>query len=1372
MKKYRFLLCLFGFLLSTTLCAQIGKLFTTNMGLPSSMVNKVFQDKRGIIWIATDDGLTSYNGAKFTTYKQNRDKEFSLVSNYVKTIADDSKGNLYVGTLTGAQLYDFATDKFLDIVLLGFNNDTVPANVTTIIERRSGDILIGTSGYGVFRLDADRNSLVARPIDLPVSSTLINLIYEDRNDYLWVGSGASNQELVCIDANNQIKKKFDAEKAVWNSISSICEDTSGILYVGSLEKGLFRYDEKIENFQHILYSRDSALPIKELYLANQNEIYIGTDGCGMKVYDIDERQIKESNFQFASFNINTSKIHSIVKDKVGNIWMGFYQKGVMLFPAITNEFRYIGRNSITNNIIGSNCVMSVFKDHEGALWVGTDNDGIYRIDSDYKKAKHYPSVRKPNSVPPTSMAIFEDSERNLWIGSYLNGMVKMDPKTGHCDYSYKLVDHESNYTKNVYCFAEDKYKRLWIGTMGGGLYYMDLKTSNIVRCKTPTTNEDFSEDSNVLQNQWVNCILVSNDKSKLYIGTYDGMACLDIETLSFVSTYKKNKLLSGRIIFSIYESHDGQIWAGSSTGLIHFDPLTGNITEYTLKNGLPNNSISAIKGDNNDNLWISTNYGMAKLNMTTKNIVCYYSGDGLLGNEFTKGTAYVDEKNNEFVFGGVDGITYFNPERIVNPYQKPEVYITDFYINNVSVKKDVKSGKYTIIDTSVMDAKEFHLSHYDNSFSIELSAMEFSNPERITYLYSFDGGAWVNLQTGLNRLSFNNLLPGKYTFSVRAKNYTSISDPKTITIIISPAWYASVWAKIIYVLIGLIILALLVMQARQRYRNHQKMLKHMHAEEINEAKLQFFMNISHEIRTPMSLIISPLRQLMNTDKDVERQKTYRLINRNSERIISLINQLMDIRKIDKGQMLLKMKEVDIVSFINDLKYTSEYQAKRKNISFNFYSDFEEFKIWIDPKNFDKIILNVLSNAFKFTPENGTVNLYLRQGNDPMASGAMKRFVEITVEDSGIGIEESEMEQIFERFYQIRNHLNNSNIGTGIGLHLVHSLVELHHGLIYVKNNEGKAGCHFVVRLPLGKDHLKPEEIDELQVYTPAMVDKDFVDNWLIDDSEVEKTRTKTSYRVLLVEDDEEIRKYICEALSDEFIMIESHNGKDALGKIQKKAPDLVISDVMMPEMDGLTLCRKIKQNIMLNHIPVVLLTAKNREEDNIEGLDTMADGYITKPFNINILRKTVQNLIKSRELLRNTFSGNQNVESQISKIEIESPDDKLLKRIMKVINQNISNQNLNVEMLANEVGISRVHLHRKLKELTNQSTRDLIRNVRLKQAALMFADKRHNVTEVANLTGFANVAYFSTAFKELYGISPTEYMDLQHKDTDDDETNV
>lgn len=1359
------ILCLIGLWASILCHGQTGRLFTVDNELSSSMINSLFQDKNGIIWIATEDGLNKYDGAKFTIYKHDKENEHSLLNNYVRFLFEDSKGHCYVGTLSGLQSYDSATDQFTDIPLIQTNGEVAPTNVAYMMERKNGEILIGTAGLGVLRIVENNRKLEARQLDDFIPSKIVNLLHEDKRGNLWVSTG--DKGLFCITPKKKSLNFLTELNTMRISLTSICEDSEGNIYVGTLGKGLFRHDINTGRFDAVPYPANPDLPIKSLYQPNSKEIYIGTDGNGMKLYDIQKKEIVESKLNVTTFDLNKSKIHSIMKDRTGNIWLGFFQKGVMLVPAVTNAFKYIGYKSAQKNSIGSSCIMAVCKDHTGTLWVGTDNDGLYKVNKNGEQVAHFAHTKDASSVPSTIMSIYEDSKHNIWLGSYMQGMAKLDPNTGHCQYVRQLAG-DNPYSSNirVYCFAEDNQENLWIGTMGAGLYRMNLNTGETTQYTEG--NSPNNTKANVLPSLWITSLLHTQD-NRLYIGTYNGLGCLDLNSMNFTSVFHSNKLFPNSVIYAIHEDKDGNIWIGTSEGLKFMNIGTQETHDYTIKDGLPGNVICAIVGDKNNNIWISTSYGLARFNPEHKNFISYYANDGLQGNEFSKGAVYVDT-NGEIIFGGVNGVTYFNPSEITGTTPKPNIYITGFYIHDKSVKKGMKSGGKEILEGSVMEADRFQLSHNDNSFSIEFSTMEFGNPERITYQYAINDERWITLRPGINRVSFSDLAPGVYHFSVKAKDYMTFSDTKEITIIISPAWYASTWAECFYALTCLAIIYFIIMQIRHRYRIRQEILEHVHAEQINEAKLQFFINISHEIRTPMTLIISPLQKLMAADKDSERQRTYHAIYRNAERLLLLVNQLMDIRKIDKGQMNLKFQETEIVSFIHELYSNFEYQANAKKITLNFLPETDELFAYVDPKYFDKAILNVISNALKFTLENGEINIYLRTCHNSSASKPLQNYFEIVIEDNGIGINENEIGRIFDRFYQIRNNINNSGVGTGIGLHLTRSLVELHHGTIEVANNQDKKGCHFIIRLPLGKEHLAAEEIEEhtdnvLQlVHASAPV---MTSDSIINDEE-NKIRSKSKYRVLVVEDDEEIRKYICHELSTDFHTSESINGKEALDKILKKAPDLIISDIMMPEMDGLTLCRKIRQNVTINHIPIILLTAKTSEEDNLEGLETGADAYVVKPFSIDILRKTVESIIKRRELLRNSFSGKQEQTDKVQRIEAKSPDEKLMERVMNVINAQLSNPNLSVEMIAGEVGISRVHLHRKLKELTNQSTRDFIRNIRLKQAAALLAEKRHNITEVATLTGFSNMTYFSTAFKELYGMTPTTYME-KHLDSSEEE---
>ena len=669
-------------------------------------------------------------------------------------------------------------------------------------------------------------------------------------------------------------------------------------------------------------------------------------------------------------------------------------------------------------------------------------------------------------------------------------------------------------------------------------------------------------------------------------------------------------------------------------------------------------------------------------------------------------------------------------------------------------------------DTSVIASDRFDLSYRDNSFTIQLSTLTYDTPEHITYIYQINNEAPVRLQPGKNEITFSHLTPGTYKFRIKAERNSVQTEERVFTVVVHSPWFRTWWAYCLYaLLLGVGIWQYL----RQRSRSEQDRLRlqeHIHAEEMGEAKLRFFMNISHEIRTPMTLIITPLLSLMKQDDDPHRRSVYETIRRNAERILSLINQLMDLRKIDKGMMQMHMSKTDLVPFVQDIYTLFEHQAQMKRVSFRYEHDTDQLPVWIDRRQFDKVVVNILSNAFKFTPPGG--DILIRVSHDD-------QHATIAVSDNGEAIPEDKIQHIFKRFYQTTTHANDRNTGTGIGLDLTRSLVELHHGTILARNlnaeeastlltGDSKQGVEFVVTIPLGKAHLSEDEID---VEAPAdnslaQAELNGVEeeemNKLLDNDSAEWNAEKNRRQIIvIVEDDDEIRDYLTQELSGDYDIRSCTNGREALAETLKCLPDLVLSDVMMPEMDGNTLAATLKTNPQTNHIPIVLLTAKNRDEDKLEGLGTGVDAYIVKPFNMDILRRTIVNLISSRRMLRLKYGRNDELESKVQKVEMKSPDEKLLERIMKVINENISNSDLSVDTIASTVGISRVHLHRKMKELTGQTPHDFIRNIRLKQAAHLLSTGDMNVTEVMYACGFSNSASFSTIFKRFYGMTPRDY---------------
>jgi signal transduction histidine kinase/ligand-binding sensor domain-containing protein/DNA-binding response OmpR family regulator len=1331
---------------------QSAKLFSVDNGLSSSMVTDIHQDRSGFIWVATEDGLNRFDGIKFTVYRHDKANAPGVSSNFIHVLFEDNAGRMYTGSIHGLQYYDQATDSFETIPLMIGQSKLGNVRVLTICQRQNGDILVGTSGHGVFKVESRGPQLYAKQLDIKIPSNLIIHLFEDNDQNLWVSTEDRGLHRFVKSSLRSGKSYFVSKKIQNNIITSLCQDKYGRVFAGNMVSGLFQYNITNDSFQAIPSNENDPLPIADLRVNANGQILIGTRGKGMKYFDSVSGKILDMNHNVNNFDFAKSKVFSIFEDNSGNTWLGIYQKGLLLLSVNTNRFGYMGYKSAGNNLIGSSAVKALFEDSNSTIWVGTDNDGLYALPHGSKNSKHYFKSTENPSAPENVMTVFEDSEKNLWTGSYLTGLSKLDRKTGKFTYSDALIDKNGDNVQRVFDIKEDAQKRLWIGTMGSGIFSMDLRTGK-------TENLDDLDgkinrlSENMLPNSWVNCLLISKD-NKLFIGTFNGLSCLDLDTRSFVSTFGVNSLLKGVVIYSLFDDDKGNLWAGTSQGLKKISRATKAITTFDMSNGLPSNLIGAVKGDQAGNLWLSTNRGLSKMDgrdllLESNTFVNFYSADGLQGNEFSQGAAMVT-KTGEFYFGGINGITYFKPEEIRISGKRPAVRIVDLYIHDKAVKKGMKSGRYMIVDTTVSSAKEFNLAHYDNSFSLEFSTMDFIDAERVSYMYAINDNHWTALRTGTNRLTFDNLAPGKYQFRLKAKSSKTDSEQTQVTIIIHPAWYFSVWAWLVYALLTLLAGIYIFITFKNRRLVKQEMLAHLRREEVNEAKLQFFINIAHEIRTPLTLVVSPLQKLQSQDYNAERMHLYEIMGRNTKRILDLVNQLMDIRKIEKGQMSLQFSNVEMVDFTKEICLLFEEQIETKNIDFVVDMPAEKIFAHIDPLNFDKVLINVLSNAFKFTPKGGKIRVALSTKNASL--GGDQSELILAIEDSGPFIDQHETERIFDCFYQSDHHRDYNRYGTGIGLHLVKQLVELHGGQIRAENM-AENGCRFVIRMPVEKAGVTETDLTG-QPATANQVSEEFA----LAHVHRNKPRKKAK-RLVIVDDDSEICNYLTDEMSGEFTVSSYANGEEAYKAIMREIPDLIVSDVMMPVMDGMALCKKIKTNPLVNHVPVILLTAKTAESTNAEGLEMGADAYITKPFNVEILTKTIKGLIKNRQILKNNDNEQHYQEEFISKVNIKASEEKLLEKVHLLIDRNLSNPELSVEMISNEIGISRVHLHRKLKELTNLTTRDLIRNIRLKQAAELMTVKGLTVSEVAFAVGFANVNSFSVAFKELYGVSPTLFAE-------------
>jgi len=1334
------------------LFSQTIRFYSSDGELSSSLINQIYQDKRGFIWVATQDGLNFLDGRSITVYRKKQDDSTSLKNNYVKALFEDSSGSFWVGCINGLQRYNRNTDSFQEIFLYKDDGTRAFPHVMSIIERRNGEIWLSTSGSGVitFRKGSMHYSNET-VLNSRLCSQFLTILFEDSKGRIWIGS--ENNGLSCYNPETGRLLQFSGLESQIGShtVFTFCEDGDGTIFIGT-SKGLYTLDEK-GTLYHVPYSHPTQnYPVRSLLARSDGKILAGTDGNGFKLFNPATRRLDDYELTSTPFDFSKTNILTILEDNNRNLWAGVLQKGVLFIPGNSNNFRYYGYRSFDNNFIGSYCVSSVYKIRDGRLLVGTVNDGLYVIDPQRQKSKHYSPVDRTGSVPGTVVHIFEASDGTVWLGSYMNGLSRFDVNTGRCTY---YPNHISNHPANdkVYAIAETADGKLWIGTFGNGFFRFDPLSG---KYETHYFQQPGEPPGNQLSNNWINN-MVCDHQGRLWLGTYKGASCFDPYSGKFVNYYEDPDGFPSNVVSSLKMMADSHIWLGTDGGLVCLNPETGQIKTFTTADGLSNNTICGIACDTQNNIWVSTYSGISKYSVESNSFVNYFASDGLQGNEFKKGANFMAD-DGEIFFGGTNGITSFYPHEIQPGERNLQAYITAFYLFDKKVVAGQKSGKITIIDRVMLDATHINLRSGDNMFSFEFSTLEYGYSAATRFRYRMENfdDTWLTTPEGARRVTFTNLSAGTYHFSVQAFDHNNSSPVKTVTITIHPYWYLSIWAKIVYFLMVMMLLYGIYSFFHARIRYRQELMIQKHAEQINEAKLQFFTNISHEIRTPMTLVIGPLKKLISSVNPPEMQKTYLLMYRNAHRILRLINQLMDIRKIDRGQMFLKCRETDMVGFIVDIMQAFNYMAEQKNIRFTFLHEMPELKVWVDLNNFDKVLFNILSNAFKFTPDGGRIDVFLVTGEDQSLPSALKHYFEIQVRDTGIGIDESKIERIFERYYQIDNG-QQTGFGTGIGLHLALSLVELLHGTLIARNNADATGSVFILRLPMGNEHLTTNELEETTLTNrqQTIVRDDDLAEQLFADKQPLRKDPRTKYRIVVIDDETDIRNYIRSELFDLYHVLVAPNGKEGLSLILKEKPDLVISDIIMDGMDGMSLCRKIKTNVNTAHIPIILLTAKTRDEDKVAGLNVGADAYITKPFNPDMMKRTVANLLENRERLKDKFAGVS--EGKMEKITLKPADELLMERVMKAVNKHLSDPDLNVEMLSRDVGMSRVHMHRKMKELTNQSARDFIRTVRLKQAATLLSEKKLSVSEVAYAVGFSTLSHFSSCFREFYGMTPKEF---------------
>lgn len=1304
MKHIRhYLTALFAIALSLMVWADSGELFTSGK-LSSSLINCIVQDKYGYIWVGTEYGLSKFDGYRFTNYLHNEEDTTSITDNIISDLLVDKKGNLWIGCAKGLMRYNYETNNFSR---LQFPDGRKP-RIYSMVESHRGDILLGTAGYGLYSVKNNGIEKTAnnrftirweRAYAERDSDVFFTHIYEDKHHYLWQSSHLLTFTRF-IEKQGKVQRK-DFKSPYGAPVAFIQHRPQAMLIVCMY--GIIYYDYRtgrIADAGYDLGTFKNHVTINNATFDHDGNLYISTSEHGALIIKKGSNKVEQLENSNSNFNLSTAFVNDIIEDKDNNLWIGCYKKGLYLLNQRQQAFSSWSF-SAQNYIIGSS-VSSIAPGENGETWCTVQNSGVFCFDASGKIIAH------PTS-PAGTCIIYKDRQGAYWISNG-SALYSYNPHTG--TYQEKLTFTSAG----IYCMTDDNQGNLYISVYSKGLYIYNVESG-----KVTILNMRQRGNKGFLCNDWVRS-LAFDHTGHLWIGTSNGVSCLNTKTLSF-KDFGWNIILKDRQANGICEGKNGNMIIGTEEGLYLFDRKNNKTLALPHAEVLKGKQVCSIIKDHQGDLWISTTMGIWQYDQKNRQFIGHINGNGLTTREYVLGSS-MHTASDLIAFGTSDGITTFYPERVrAKKMELGDVHLTNFIIDGKPIN--------CLTD-------EFTIPYEENSFTLEFSLLNYRNTDNISFQYRINEGKWNSTNEGSNAVSFNKLKPGSYTLEVRAMSNGNFSKKSTIIHIkVCDPWYASTWAFLLYFLTA----AGIILYIIYRYERHRK-------EDLEETKMQFLINATHDIRSPLTLIMGPLNKLKTRITDAESKQDIDTIDRNAQRLLLLVNQILDERKIDKDQMHLHCQKTDLKEFLRGIMSLYNFNVQERSITLSLKED-ESLKeegnlqVWIDRINFDKVISNLLSNAMKYTSDGGEITLII---------GKNKESAIIKVEDTGIGLKEEKTDRLFERFYQGNNNSDIHIEGTGIGLNLCRALVKMHGGTIRAYNRtDGIKGSCFEVNIPLGKEHLKPEEILQEDGTKTA-------------ESTGKRTQANRNFNILIVDDDAEIAHYIKTELSDWYRFEHASNGKEGLKMLLTGKYDLVISDVMMPEMDGVTMLKKIKGNSNVSDIPVILLTSKSEVENRLEGLRKGADAFLAKPFNMEELHILIDNLVDNVRRIRGKYSGAQGQKAKIEQIQVKGNNDALMERVMKYMNEHLADPDLNVEKLTEDVGISRAQLHRKLKEIAGVSAGEFIRNLRLEQAARLIEEGQINITQVAYSVGFSNQTHFSTVFKKHYGMSPSEYAETKRNE--------
>ncbi|HEX2935400.1 MAG TPA: two-component regulator propeller domain-containing protein [Bacteroidales bacterium] len=1343
-------------------------------GLTTSGVTSVFKDSKGFIWLCTNNGLFRYDGYSFRNVNTLVNDKLNLRT---ISIAEDDCHNFLIGTVSGMYYYDTQREKIFPIRLQNIE----PSIVNRIILINRKVYAATRNGLVVFQLpktiNAD-NLLQARSF-LPDSlhkrtfqDNIINtLYYIPGSSSLWVGT---NSLLYEFDLNKQVASPIQSH--FQNSIRDITLYKNHIL-ASSWDGGIFAVNPATHRMENDDFIREvnKVLGLKRTMSAaldNENRLWVATYGNGLYIFERSKSGIltyvNYRNNSLQQENLKSDFINQLLIDNNGVAWLSMNQPALVKIYFQENKLRYFNFFDKAATDQSKEILAFCPSTNNNNLWINTNGGGIYLFDTQKNSFRQF--TDKSNSglrLQSNDISLcYQDKSGNLWIvyqriGLYvvpgkiaralLSGEIKAPVKPLNIN---KLLPATFVTNSYITSFLEDSKGRLWIGGWGS-LFIVSIRSDAantnsdndfLAQCNTTSVYSDNTRSSSKFPISPVVSITEINS-STYWLGTIDAGIIEFTETAegSFEGKQQKiNAKLPSINIKCIVKDKNNHLWIGTNAGLCYLNSKTGKLTTITTKDGLSSDNINNIAEDKYGNIWVSTSYGISGIDSKRLSILNYFHPDKESYNQYISNASSVTSQGI-ICFSTNEAIVMFDPNTAAKMQKSSPLYFTDIKINNNTIIPYEKFKGTTILKANINDSKTINVP-YGNTLSIEFAALDFAAAERITYKYKIGSKAeWIVLNPGQRSLTLPNMSPGEYILRISTANADIKTNIREIRINYLPPFWRTTAAYIVYIIIILTLLLtyrkLLIQRILQKSIIEKERFERKKLEELDKMKSEFFSNISHEFRTPLSLIVNPLEKLSSEpDISEKNQNKIKLILKNSNRLLKLTNELMDFSKIENELLVPDFQLCEIISIVRESCQSFNNMAETLNLDFKINASFDHLEIPVDKGMIEKVIFNLLSNAFKYTPSNGMIMVNVSKYQD-----VGKEQVKISVVNTGKGIDKENLTRIFDRYYQVNNVQNRHTEGTGIGLALVKSFVELHHGKIEVKSEPNLETC-FDVYLPIVQENVT------IQQDTQNQIDTETAANNL---TEINVGSTSPLYRVLVIEDEEDIRNYIADELLQDFQILSATNGKEGLNIANKVIPDLIITDVMMPVMSGFDLCKTLKSNVITSHIPVIMLSARTNIETQIEGLETGADVYMVKPFNIDHLKAQILRLINFKQTIHSRY---QNETTLIPQGSFTTKiDEEFMKKVMNFIEKNLINSDLNVDQLAQYLALSKVQTYRKIKAISGMSIVEFIRSIRLKKAAQMIREGQLNISEIAFETGFSTPSYFSKCFHDQFGKTPSEY---------------